>query len=641
MKITNEQENILKTEIDTITIFLQKKMKEDADGYYWETIHYDGEAGQFSYKFNNSIWNGTPGIIIFFLSLYAYSRKTEHLDIAKKATDKALKMQNGITFGNTSLFDGVAGLIYLCVKLFEQSSDKSYLNSAEKLATLYRSQILAEREDDILGGKAGSLYALTFLYHYTQNKTLLVDIRVLIQNLIDTAKLGKQGIGWGTGILSLDKLCGFSHGASGIGHVLLQVGTYFREPELLWLAEQAFVYEKEYYDPDINNWMDLRWTSDNDDLPGLFEWKRETFMPTNFDVNAWAHGAAGIGLARLHAWQLTQKQEYETEISAVLERCIYDLKYKTKKSYLLFSGYGGLADFFILYSQLVKNQTSFQKAITIGLDAIAHGKLTGHHAWGVQGREDLGLLTGTAGIGFMLLRILDKGQFDSILHPTLPASEKVERNTLGLSEMHVIRTTIYHRYFSRTTKLLSNKATLVPDIFGADNIDEFEELLDKKVATLHSSEKDYARDVLELESLTTQLWKDNKGSRCFQTRLAILKTDLESYHDEKVFGSQKFVINPFVKVFPSEWDCSKENDGISEPGRHWNILYASDDRVHHFVIGKFPAIILFLLQNPLTIYELADRLSKEIPLDKDLLLEKLLLQVKELLERFFIRAINK
>ena len=34
------------------------------------------------------------------------------------------------------------------------------------------------------------------------------------------------------------------------------------------------------------------------DLPNLFDWTKETFLPEDFDLNTWAHGACGIGTAK-------------------------------------------------------------------------------------------------------------------------------------------------------------------------------------------------------------------------------------------------------------------------------------------------------------------------------------------------------
>lgn len=641
MKITNEQQGILDAEITTTANFLKEQMKRDATGYYWETIHYDSQVNAFSEKFNTSIWNGTPGIIIFFLALYAHSKEEEYREIAKKATNRVLYFQEKSPTAHSSLFDGVAGMIYLCVKVFEQTADHSYLNRAYMLAMKHKTALVMEREDDLLGGKAGNLYAVTLLYHYMGDGDLLEMIKALVVNLIATAKLGKQGINWGTGVLSVAKLCGFSHGASGIAHVLLQVGTYFSEPGLVWLAEQALHYEEEYYNPDINNWMDLRWSEVNADIPRLFEWDKETFIQTNFDVNAWAHGAAGIGIAHLYAHRMTGKKEYKTSIDNALKRCLYDLEHQTKNSYLLFSGYGGLADFLMVYSQFFNNEAVYQKVITIGLNAIAHANLKGHNTWGIQGRQDLGLMTGTAGIGFMLLRIVDGGRFDSILQPTLPAPVKVIDNALGFENYHFIRSRIYDRYLGRTIAVLKDYDSSSEYLMEAADIDQLILKLHQKVAMLSSPERENARDLLHLESLTTALWKDQQGIRCFHTRLSLLKAALERYQDDAIFRSQKFVLNPFVKIFSSERYLGRDEKEGEQSNFYWNILYASDNDIHHFVMDKFPAIILFHLQKPMSMDELAAVITEELIVKHPVqLMDILITQVKELLERFFIRGLS-
>ncbi|TWV91260.1 hypothetical protein [Chitinophaga pinensis] len=52
-------------------------------------------------------------------------------------------------------------------------------------------------------------------------------IRQLADKLVAHARIASQGLRWGHLKRSYDCLTGLSHGASGIGHALLQVACYF------------------------------------------------------------------------------------------------------------------------------------------------------------------------------------------------------------------------------------------------------------------------------------------------------------------------------------------------------------------------------------------------------------------------------
>src|SRR5690606_36638977 len=112
-----------------------------------------------------------------------------------------------------------------------------------------------------------------------------------------------------------------------------------------YLAEEALAYEMLYYDAAASNWLDLRLTSTRLEEADIMDWQTDRFRKYASDANSWAHGAAGVGIARLYAWQVTGKDCYLQQAQAALQRCLEDARQLPRGDVTLCSGYGGIAAF--------------------------------------------------------------------------------------------------------------------------------------------------------------------------------------------------------------------------------------------------------------------------------------------------------
>ncbi|MCL1671185.1 lanthionine synthetase LanC family protein [Elizabethkingia ursingii] len=634
---TNKELNELETGLNEISEFLLSKIKQDQNGFYWDTINYDHNAGEFSFAFNPSLWNGTGGIAWFFLVLYESTGKTDYLEIAEKSFSKIYHFSITHNITGASLYDGICGSIYFSLELFRVTGKNLYLEQASELYDRYREKILAEQTEDMLIGISGILIVLTLLYHFTKSNNLYHDIMVLVTNLLKKSLVAEVGIKWGSNQLSVDSLCGFSHGNSGIGFSLLQLGKYFNNQEFIWLAEQAFQYESLYYNPVKNNWMDLRWENSKSDLPNLFEWTKETFLPEDFDLNTWAHGACGIGTARITAFKTTADITHKKDCLNAFERCKRDIETRSKRNHILFSGYGGLADFLIQYHNTFDDKEALELATEIVREGLEKSRESGHSEWGVQNSEDLGLMTGTAGIAFSLLMITKGKTFNSILHPELPDSDipAVDDNTLKNIK---IKETFFRGYYPQTLEILESITQLRDTIYDSQSLDNFSHSLLNIIECLPKKDMIYASDIYLLETAKIQFLKEHKGTLCFQTRLTMLQNDLDQIleNNKADFSEKQFIRNPFIHIHESKLNWKESNNRKSNTEVFYNVFYSTDKETFHLIIDSFSAIILKLLEKPLSIKELAKQFqySRE---EKELVERKLTDQIKELLKSFFIR----
>lgn len=129
------------------------------------------------------------------------------------------------------------------------------LQMVRPMASALRSPALAA---DVLSGTAGIVLGLLHLYDASGAPWLLELIDLGIQRLFQQACVAPHGVYWDQSPQLIRGLCGFSHGAAGIGWVLLAVGQYVHNAAFSWLAEQAFVYESAYYNATQQNWPDFR-----------------------------------------------------------------------------------------------------------------------------------------------------------------------------------------------------------------------------------------------------------------------------------------------------------------------------------------------------------------------------------------------
>lgn len=640
-----KQAGLIETEVYKIANYLEGKLKKDDRGIYWETIHFSSDSRGFYYALNETIFNGSAGIILFFLAVYEYSENEYYLNLAKEATnrlldDDVLKNPEDYTF-----YTGGTGIIYLCLKVYEATGDDHFIYQAKELTQNYYQEITRVKNEDILSGTAGNLFVLTYLYHYAPEDALLGKINSLINSLLDNVKIAQAGVKWEKGALSVDSLTGFSHGGSGIAHVLIQVGIYFNNQGLIWLAEQALEYEMLYYDEEKENWLDLRvleeWLND----PRIFDWDIDKFKDRIHDFNAWAHGAAGAALTRLYAYKTTGKEAYKEQVYPAINRSLRDFSEKRWISYALCNGYGGISDFLIKASIVLQRSELYETGVKIALAAIEEykGKDQYHTAWGTNGQEDFGLFTGTAGIGYMLLNTLTAGKNDSILHPNLPARNQQEINkihSIGVKEL------IYTRYFSRTITLLKDTEIFDKKIFEAADINRFiQHLNGLQYQGNDELNKQKLPDAFAFEKEVIQCWKAHQGSLCFRTRIAILKKQLNTYlnmaHEE--FCHQIFIASPFVEVIHTCWNWKKwptqqlitgeEADG------YWNLLYSSDTEIHHMLISKLPAFIIQKAGKGISIHQVVAEIGKtNTTIAVNELTATVIGQVKELLKNFCLMS---
>jgi lantibiotic modifying enzyme len=216
-------------------------------------------------------------------------------------------------------------------------------------------------------------------------------------------------------------LCGYGHGAGGIGCALLELWSRTQAKEFRTAALESFRYERSHFSPEHHNWPDLR------NMTGYG-------VPDGQAVYAvaWCHGGPGIGLGRLRAHKLLPKDsailgDLNEALQLTASACS-NVVFPQSGSLCLCHGLGGNADLLIETALAQPRPDLRQIAESVGRQAIEQiQKAEVPWPCGVNGGgETPNLMLGLAGIGHFFLRLHDPGKVGSLLALDADAKASVQ-----------------------------------------------------------------------------------------------------------------------------------------------------------------------------------------------------------------------
>ncbi|MCX2586235.1 lanthionine synthetase LanC family protein [Pedobacter sp. MR22-3] len=607
---------------------LRLNKKETADEAWWPTPYYIN-PDEYAFQESYDIFNGNCGIALFFLELYRFDQSETHISLIDKMMSRMMKSEAILKPSFFAFYTGLGGVIYTNLKIYEVTGIQKYLDNALLLTLSNQNQFSTKLlKADLLSGYTGNLLVFTLLYHHSQNEQVLQLIRLLLDRLIQEARVSEMGLKWDyhQSKKAYDSMTGFSHGASGIAYCLMQLSMYFDEPGLLYLAEEALAYEMQYYHAPANNWLDLRMGNYELSKPDAHLWQLETFISDMAGANAWAHGAAGVGLSRSLAYALTQKNIYSKQCNRALEKCLSDLQKKPRPDFTLVSGYTGMIPF-LMYN---KDRDGIADHICNAIDgAIKQYRKTNSYSEYLScGADDYGLFSGKAGVGYMLLQLIAGDQSDSVAKPALPKPAKTI-NLEGRFSTVDIKRKIFSSYFKKTIGKLDLLGVSIGALYEVKNIDEFSEVLSVRISQIEGAHEAIMQS-FRLESELLKLWKLHKGYFSYQQRNIYLKKNAESasQKSDSDFIALSLKLNDHVQYF-----------GEDENGNKL-LLYSHESGVEEIKIGIFPAIIVkSLINGKMKIGKLIDKITSEYfkpATEKEQINQKIVLQIRLLIKSGFL-----
>ncbi|MGB7752744.1 MAG: lanthionine synthetase LanC family protein, partial [Candidatus Acidiferrales bacterium] len=349
------------------------------------------------------LYSGTSGVALFLAELYGETGDAGVRRTALGAIRQALSHLDVLPgAARPGLFSGWIGIAFVTARVGKILRDDDLLRSAMRIVRRCQREKLESWELDFMFGKAGTIVGLLILREMLDAPALLDLCLPLARKILRKANKSKVGYSWPSSAMPARRnLTGFSHGAAGIGYALLELFLATGDSKYRRAAESAFAYERHWYDPSQQNWPDLR------EWPGQPRPNRKA-LPF---MTAWCHGAAGIALSRLRAYEILKDSDCEAEARVALKTtrlAVESSLHSPNLNYSLCHGLAGNAEVLRSGSSVFGPAASDARkaALTVASKGIeTFGRTDDGWPCGTPAGENPSLMLGLAGIGHFYLRL--------------------------------------------------------------------------------------------------------------------------------------------------------------------------------------------------------------------------------------------
>lgn len=342
-----------------------------------------------------ALGGGSAGIALFLAQLQAASGDGRVRRTAVGAIDQALAHSDEVPA--RGLYAGRLGIAYAAARCGLLLGEDRLLERAARLA---RGRLPDTTGFDVAAETAGAIAGMLALARLLDDERLLRRATRMGDELAAAARRRPEGWSWPPPRAPLDHgLCGFVHGASGAAWALMELFAVTGELGHRDAAQRALDYERHWFDAAAGDWPDLRGVRRRE--------PRGSFRSPH--ATGWSHGAPGIALARLRAWQILgdgrRRDEAATALAATAastERALL----AHDADFTLGHGLAGNADVLLLGAELVAEGAALARRVgEVGVGRYAATV----EGWpcGVSGGVAPSLLCGHAGIGVFHLRLHD------------------------------------------------------------------------------------------------------------------------------------------------------------------------------------------------------------------------------------------
>lgn len=375
-------------------------------------------TGSLTYRaLSPDLYSGTSGVAIFLADVHGATGDRDARATALGAMRQALSRAEDVPPPmRLGLFAGWTGLALAAALVGLRIGDEALVARAGHLVRSVAASPEPLRQLDVISGAAGAITAWLTLQHMLPGVALLDACARMGDELIARAVKTPEHWSWpnpdAPGEMSLT---GFSHGAAGIGVGLLDLFRASGDARYRAAATEAFRYERRWFDARAGNWPDFR------GVPARRSLRRGPF----WCAAVWCHGAPGIALSRLRAYEITGEPCWKTEALTAL-RTTHDVTKRALESnemgFSLCHGFAGNAEILQAGTRLLGGEFPGGSALADDVARVGIERYGDDHAWpGGAGGPTPSLMVGRAGIGHFYLRLHDPA-ISSILCLTPSAS---------------------------------------------------------------------------------------------------------------------------------------------------------------------------------------------------------------------------
>ncbi|MFJ8589589.1 type 2 lanthipeptide synthetase LanM family protein [Streptomyces sp. NPDC093595] len=295
-------------------------------------------------------------------------------------------------------YDGWGGLVWarLILHRMELTGITGQLSRARTSARWITGPYTDDTPTDILSGLAGAIPPLLELSGATGDTTYLAAATRAATELQHRAHHHTNGTSSWTFLEGVPDLGGFAHGATGIGWALARLALATGEPRWNDLAHRAFAYEDTLYHPD-HGWRYQRHTT-----------------PV---YHAWCHGSVGIGLAHLDLHHRTG----HTHHRHTAQQAAHHAATPPTNTHSLCHGDSSTLELLRAIPPL-DHAPEPDRTSQLIASLEHHGPVTGM----THDRRTPGLMDGTAGVLYQLLRLTPHTNLPTLLLPGATMGTEME-----------------------------------------------------------------------------------------------------------------------------------------------------------------------------------------------------------------------
>jgi class II lanthipeptide synthase len=372
----------------------------------------EGASGQLSATYaalGPDLYGGTSGVALFLAQLYAVTGDAAAQRAATGAIGQALSRIDDLPRETwAGVYGGRMGIALAAARVGVLLEKPELLERLERATALLHALHPAGEEFDLISGLAGGIIGLLVLRELLDDEQLVERAIQFGDRLLESGQRREDWCSWKSPNMSSRRnLTGFSHGTAGVGYALLELFRLTGQDAYRLGAEQTFNYERHLFDRQAQNWPDFRERR-------LRRGRSQApFSSAVSFATFWCHGAAGIGLSRLRAYELLSDATCEAEATAAVtttSKVITTAQASGLGNYSLCHGLAGNVEVLmhatrILGSRFGNAQDPALEVAKAGTDSYA----APGRAWpcGTHEGETPSLFLGLAGIGLFYLRLCD------------------------------------------------------------------------------------------------------------------------------------------------------------------------------------------------------------------------------------------
>ncbi|WP_433514695.1 lanthionine synthetase LanC family protein [Nonomuraea sp. CA-143628] len=379
-----------------------------------EPVDLRDRVGALTYRaLGPNLYVGSSGVALFLAQLATTTGQDEFRRTALAATRHAISRRDDVSpAARLGFYSGWAGMAAAALRTGRLLDSAELVDAGSGLLRDIAQQLSGvaeggEQEYDLMSGVAGAVPAFALGYRYTGDERMAEAAVTAALWLGRSARKSRTGWSWRSpGLRNQHDLTGLSHGAAGVAVAFLEAYRLTGEEMFATGARNAMRYEDRWLDVGEGNWPDFR--------ENTADRRARTF------VTLWCHGAPGIALSRLYAYELLGEARWRHDAMTALATTERVTRPLTN---------GGGADFSLCHG-LAGNAEPFEEAREVlgaagtviprlGADAIGMDipRLVADHgleryartgvSWpcGTHTAETPNLMLGLAGIGYFYLRL--------------------------------------------------------------------------------------------------------------------------------------------------------------------------------------------------------------------------------------------